>query len=106
MASALFGLVSGYVLMRTKARFDARGSLGVKIARLVVGGGLALSLYAGIGWAIGLAGPDARLLGSFLKYAAVGFWCAFGAPWLFIKIGLASVLADPEGDPAEARGQI
>jgi hypothetical protein len=32
----------------------------------------------------------------YLRYAVTGFWVAYGAPWVFIKLGLLNTTRVPE----------
>ena len=99
LGGAFFGCVSGFVLSGHRLRFSAGGSPGRKMLRYVAGiSGLAV-LYALPKLVMSEALTQDQLV-RFLRYAAVGFWACFGAPWLFIQAGLAT-LEQPE-DFAEA----
>ncbi|MFP3090401.1 phosphatase PAP2 family protein [Treponema sp. TIM-1] len=112
---ALFlGFSAGYLLMRSYFPFSAsaevRGKfsgtiLGVKSGlvfrgiRFVLGMAGTAVLYQGLKFLLGedslllgrdsLFGPGHYELGRFLRYGLLGLWAAAGAPWLFLRLGLA-----------------
>jgi membrane-associated phospholipid phosphatase len=99
LGGAFFGCVAGFVLSGYRLRFSAEGSPGHKILRYLAGiSGLAV-LYALPKLLLSEEMSHDQLV-RFLRYAAVGFWACFGAPWFFVRLGLAR-LEQPE-DPAEA----
>ena len=93
LAGALFGAVAGYVLMKSRAEFQIEGSFILKLARYVVGIiGVLITMY-GLDAIFGLIASDESVLGYFLRYIRYGattFWVMFGAPWMFLKLKLAS----------------
>ena len=94
LGGAFFGCVSGFVLSGHRLRFSAEGRPGRKMLRYLTGiSGLAV-IYALPKLVLSEALTQDQLV-RFLRYAAVGFWACFGAPWLFIQVGLAT-LEQPE----------
>jgi membrane-associated phospholipid phosphatase len=80
---ALFGLGSGAVLLTAWGRFRARSSLVRSAARYSIGALGVLIVFLGLR-AVFPAGED--WIGSLfraLRYAALGFWIAYGAPRMF-----------------------
>lgn len=79
---ALFGLLVGLALA---PKFEASGAISQKLARLVIGFiGLAVFYFG-----LKLIFPD-ELPFRFARYALTTFWIAFGAPWMFTKLGLTT----------------
>jgi hypothetical protein len=88
----LFGAVMGVVWMGKYARFQMEGSILQRAARYVLGTVGLFIVYLGLDALFALLAPDASLLGyllRYIRYACVPLWAVFGAPWVFIKIGLA-----------------
>ncbi|MBI4771393.1 MAG: phosphatase PAP2 family protein [Chloroflexi bacterium] len=89
-AGALLGLVAGYALLVAHGkRFHAGGAWGRRLLRFAVGLlGTAL-LFFGLRL---LLPRGADLLSQslrYLRYALTTFWIIYGAPWLFLRLGLA-----------------
>ncbi len=88
----LAGAVSGVVLMDKHACFKVDGSTLQKAGRYIVGMIGLFALYLGLDLLFALLAPDVSVVGyilRYIRYAAVAFWGMFGAPWVFLKIGLA-----------------
>jgi len=88
----LFGAVTGVVLMGKHARFQMDGPALQKVGRYAVGIVGLFALYLGLDLLFALLAPDASLAGyilRYIRYALVSIWAIFGAPWVFIKVGLA-----------------
>jgi membrane-associated phospholipid phosphatase len=90
LAAIFFGFAAGYVLMRRRLSFSAAnaGPRSV-IVRLVTGFCGALILYAGLRLLFPGRASAWYGLFRFVRYAAVGFWVSFIAPWLFEKLPAA-----------------
>jgi membrane-associated phospholipid phosphatase len=88
-AAVLFGLVIGAVWFNREGGFDAGGIWWRRLVRFLIGVTGVLILWAGLGKVF----PDtANLLGftlRYVRYALTGAWISAGAPWIFIKLGLA-----------------
>ena len=92
LAGALFGTISGYVLMKHHAPFQSNGKWLKRVGRYGLGIIGVLVIYFGLDVLFSLIVADATVLGfalRYLRYATVTFWVTFIAPWIFIKIGLA-----------------
>lgn len=92
LAGALFGAVSGYVLMKRHAPFQNSGSGLQQLGRYVLGIISLLIVYEGMDIVFAMFAPDESMLGyalRYIRYATVTFLVAFLAPWIFLKIGLA-----------------
>jgi len=92
LGGALFGAITGYILMQEHARFQTRGTPLQKVARYVLGVASVLIVYVGLDFLFSLIAADDTILGyalRYVRYAIVTFWMSFGAPWLFLKTRLA-----------------
>ena len=90
--AAFLGLGIGFVLEREHVRFSARGPALQRVLRFVVGVAGVLALYFGIDTLS--SGLHPILVFRMLLYGSIAFWVAFGAPWVFVKIGLADIQED------------
>jgi hypothetical protein len=93
LGGAVFGTYAGYILMRKYARFSAKGTRGLRVARYLVGILGLLLLYFGLDAAFAALAPDDSTLGyilRYLRYGAATFWATFLAPWVFLKTKLAA----------------
>ena len=81
------GFGVGLALGERWARFDAGGAGWQRVARYVLGAAVVLGLKSGLGAAFEGLRPELAL--RVLRYGLIGVWVAFGAPWLFLKMGLA-----------------
>lgn len=88
-AGALLGMSVGFVMERHWVRFTADGPLVQRAERFLLGMAVLTGLYAGLRLAFGALEP--HLLFRFIRYAVLGLWGAFGAPWCFVTLGLAPV---------------
>ncbi|MEW5762117.1 MAG: phosphatase PAP2 family protein [Bacillota bacterium] len=80
----LAGLGLGVMAERRLVRFDVRGRAGRRALRFIAGLAVLAALYAGLKLLLP-ADPVYR----FLRYFLLGLWGTWGAPWLFIRCGLA-----------------
>ena len=84
----MVGIGAGWVLERRLIGFDVLGSLLQRTLRFLVGVAVLAGLWLGLRSAFD--GLEPAILLRLFRYAVVGFWGAFGAPWMFLKLGLAS----------------
>ena len=88
-AGTLFGLGAGAVLLRRWGKFSASGSLTARAARFALGLIGVLLIYFGLRMILpvgeGLLPQSLR----FVRYAVVGLWVAYLAPWVFVRLKLA-----------------
>jgi hypothetical protein len=90
LPGALFGLVVGAALASSRARFDAAsGSLARKALRLAAGTAGAAAIYFGLKVVLPGEGSANYALFRFLRYGVLGAWVSLGAPWVFLRLGLA-----------------
>jgi membrane-associated phospholipid phosphatase len=84
--AALAGMGLGFVLERRWVGFEAGGPWWQRVLRFVLGAVILVGLSLGLKAAFAGAAPEA--LYRFFRYGLVGLWGAFGAPWLFKRLGL------------------
>jgi membrane-associated phospholipid phosphatase len=86
---ALFGLALGYILLDMHGGFQVAGSLWQKITRFFIGLVGILIFWKVLGMFL----PDESTFLSFalryFRYTLIGVWVTGGAPWVFIRAGLA-----------------
>ena len=96
-AGMLAGAILGYVLQERYVRFDTGGPRRQRLARFLIGFiGLTAILYGlnAVSHALGAPSPTSddllSLAARFFRYALAMFWAAYLAPWLFLKLRLAT----------------
>lgn len=90
--AGFLGLGIGFALELRFVRFSARGVWWKRLLRLVVGlAGIALLRF---GLRALFAGLEPVLVFRLVRYSLIGLWGAFGAPWVFVRAGLAEGHAD------------
>ncbi|MBU0704777.1 MAG: phosphatase PAP2 family protein [Chloroflexi bacterium] len=88
--AVLMGMGAGIALLRQVASFSADGPLWQRGARFLVGAVGLLALYLGLKLLFPGEGEAFYAVMRFVRYALVGLWAGLGAPWLFLKLRLAS----------------
>jgi membrane-associated phospholipid phosphatase len=84
--ATLFGLAVGIPLERARVAFATRGMDGARLAaRLVVGVVVLLLIWRGLRPFL----LPLNEMGAFIRYGLVGLWVSVGAPWVFVRAGLA-----------------
>ena len=85
-------------------RFDSRGSMAQKALRYIVGIAFTLVLYLGPKLFLDDAFPSQQALVRFLRYALVGIWVAYGAPWCLLKMKLIKLERGVVETPSHGEG--
>lgn len=93
----MVGIGAGLVLERRLVGFDVAGSLLQRTGRFLFGLVVLAGLWLGL--RVAFDGLEPAIILRLLRYALVGFWGAVGAPWAFLKLGLASREIDFEPKP-------
>lgn len=93
----MVGIGAGLVLERRLVGFDVAGSLLQRTWRFLFGLVVLAGLWLGL--RVAFDGLEPAIILRLLRYALVGFWGAVGAPWAFLKLGLASREIDFEAKP-------
>jgi membrane-associated phospholipid phosphatase len=86
--ATLLGMGVGFALERRYLGFDTEGPAWQRALRYLPGILGMLILYAGLKAAFAPLQPV--LVWRFIRYALMGLWGSLGAPWAFVKVGLAS----------------
>lgn len=90
LSGVFLGTCLGAAMLFEKFGFDAAaGGLKLKGARLALGVLGLGALYFGLKLVFPGEGSSLYALFRFLRYALIGAWVSLGAPWLFMRLGLA-----------------
>jgi len=87
LAGVFFGFSAGLVYAPAAAPFSAGGTAAKRCLRYLFGVAGVAVLYFAPKLLLGAAA--AAPLARFLRYGIVGAWGSLGAPWLFLRLGLA-----------------
>jgi len=96
VAGTFFGLVAGAILTFHRNGFNAGGTWWKRVLRFVLGAMGLVILWLGLRMVLP---RDVALLSQVLRYlgyAVTSFWISYGAPWVFIKLGLQETPKIPE----------
>lgn len=88
-AATLFGLVAGALWLHPRGGFNAKGPLGQKAVRFIVGIIGVLVFWMGLGEVFPREEDFISYALRFVRYGLTGFWISGMAPFLFVKWGLA-----------------
>lgn len=86
-SAVMLGLGLGLALERRWLGFESGGLWWQRVLRFLLGAGVLVGLWLGL--RLAFTGFEPALLFRFIRYALMGLWGAFGAPWLFVRVGLA-----------------
>ncbi|TVP58470.1 MAG: phosphatase PAP2 family protein [Gemmatimonadales bacterium] len=95
-AATLLGAGIGAWFERRHLRFDSSGTLRRRLLRLLAGLPVAAAIWLGLR---GVSWPSEDLART-LRYSLLGFWLTAGAPFLFVRTGLAG-REQPQLDSAD-----
>lgn len=84
---AVLGFSIGLILEADYVRFDPHATWLKQLLKLVVGFAIAL----GIRFALKAIFPEGDIF-DLVRYAVIGLWLGFGAPWVFVKARLSQRL--------------
>jgi membrane-associated phospholipid phosphatase len=103
VAGTFFGLVAGAILIFQRGGFDTAGKWSKRALRFGVGIiGLAI-LWLGLRKLFPHdASPVSQVL-RYVRYAVTSFCVAYGAPWVFMKLGLQDTAEVPDQVGAQIR---
>ncbi len=85
--ATLLGASAGFACERRWIAFESRGTWQQWGLRLLLGFVVLFGLWGGLRVVFASMGPV--LLLRFVRYGLVGLWTGFGAPWAFVRLGLA-----------------
>lgn len=86
-AATLMGMGVGFALERKLVGFESSGEWWKRIVRYLIG--IIVLIGLRIVLSIAFKHLDPEPVFRTIRYAVLGLWGAFGAPWLFVKIKLA-----------------
>jgi hypothetical protein len=84
---ALLGGGIGIVLETRYVRFSARGEMWKRTVRFLIGAAVLIGLRFGLKAAF--EGLEPVAIFRVLRYAIIGLWLAYAAPWVFVRFNLA-----------------
>jgi membrane-associated phospholipid phosphatase len=87
---AFFGLVAGWIWISKLGGFIAKDVWGKLVLRYLLGLAGVLVLYIGLGSLFPETEDFLSYALRYVRYALIGFWISGFAPWLFVKLKLAS----------------
>jgi membrane-associated phospholipid phosphatase len=93
-AAIFMSMLSGYMLMKHYSHFDAKGPIKNRIFRFVIGISITAFLYLGLKFIFPAKGQEFYAMTKFIRYGLIGLWVSFGAPFIFLKTGLAQEKSD------------
>lgn len=89
LVGVLVGMLTGALIEWRWVRFSAGGPLSQRVTRFVLGSVILIVVWLGTK-ALSPSGSETVTLFSLLtRYTLVGVWASLGAPWLFVRLGLA-----------------
>jgi len=83
----LMGASIGFALERRWVGFETDGTWEQRTLRLLLGGVVLFGLRLGLKAAFSGLQPEPAF--DFVRYALIGVWYGAGAPWAFVRLGLA-----------------
>ncbi len=95
-SATLLGMGIGFALERRWLGFESGGSWQQRVWRFGLGMLVMIGLWLGL--RLAFADLEPAFLYRFIRYGLMGLWGAFGAPWIFVRLGLAQ--AARAGKPA------
>jgi membrane-associated phospholipid phosphatase len=87
---AFFGLAAGWIWISRLGGFTTRDAWYKLILRYILGLVGVLILYIGLGSLITETETFASYVFHYIQYALIGFWISGFAPWVFVRLKLAS----------------
>jgi membrane-associated phospholipid phosphatase len=96
---AVVGMGVGSLLEKETICFSVAGGTAQRVLRGLLGLVLVLLAYAGLGALFGLAQLEGAMALAWrvLRYSLLGLVGAWGAPWIFVRVGLAARQEDNRG---------
>jgi len=88
-AAVLFGLWSGLAWLNGRGGMDASGSTSQRVYRYLLGVAGVLIFYLGLRLVFPSGETAVGQVFRFIRYGLLGVWISAGAPWLFVRLGLA-----------------
>ena len=89
ITGAFAGIAVGVALGVRYLDFDAGGQFWKRAVRFLVGVAVVAAIYFGLRIIFPGDGETLYAVFRFIRYGLVGIWISLGAPWLFLRLGLA-----------------
>ncbi|MGQ4271750.1 phosphatase PAP2 family protein [Nocardiopsis changdeensis] len=105
-SGALLAVLVGLTLLDRRGWYSARGRIGARAARFVLGLSVVLCIEVLSRLLSGPLTGMADAVASFAASGAILFWITFGAPELFVRSGLAERPGTPPGQGGHARDRL
>ncbi|MFQ5923481.1 MAG: phosphatase PAP2 family protein, partial [Anaerolineales bacterium] len=86
---AFAGIAVGVALGVRYLDFDAGGLLWKRAARFLLGVAVVAAIFFGLRVIFPGEGESLYAVFRFVRYGLVGLWISLGAPWFFLRLGLA-----------------
>jgi membrane-associated phospholipid phosphatase len=94
--AGLLGFGIGIVLESSRIRFRSDGRVWKRILRYLIGMAVTLAIWAGLRAAFPVEFVWLALPLRFIRYLILLFWVSYLAPWVFVKLRLATTDPEPE----------
>ncbi len=89
--AVLMGLGIGLSLCHCFVSYSVNGVWWQQVSRYVVGIIVLLAIYLGLSAVFPAEGESFYIQMRFVRYALIGLWISYGAPWLFTRVRLTAV---------------
>jgi membrane-associated phospholipid phosphatase len=106
ISGAFFGLAGASVYAKRQVPFSVSGGLGKRGLRFLFGMATIAIVYLLPKLFLASIEAGGPPIIRFLRYALLGAWVAMGAPWLFMKLGLASAEGPGDHSASEKEGSL
>ena len=91
ITGAFAGIAVGVALGVRYLDFDAGGQFWKRAVRFLLGVAVVAAIFFGLRIIFPGEGESLYAIFRFVRYGFVGLWISLGAPWLFLRLGLAEV---------------
>ena len=89
VTGAFAGIAVGVALAMQYLDFDAGGLIWKRAVRFLLGVAVVAAIFFGLRFIFPGVGESMYAIFRFIRYGLVGLWISLGAPWLFLRLGLA-----------------
>ncbi len=93
ITGAFAGIAVGVALGVRYLDFDAGGQIWKRAVRFLLGVAVVAAIFFGLRIIFPGEGESLYAIFRFVRYGFVGLWISLGAPWLFLRVGLADARA-------------
>jgi branched-subunit amino acid transport protein len=93
ITGAFAGIAAGVALGIRYLDFDAGGQIWKRSVRFLLGVAVVAAIFFGLRIIFPGEGESLYAIFRFVRYGFVGLWISLGAPWLFLRVGLADAKA-------------